>query len=605
MKKVFCRLYANNNAQNGSKIKIIYRYSVRYLKVFLVGTLAIGVIAGCNGIGAGTVNAKQFNLQSQVVPTAGDRAAAYYYFTSAQIKLKEGYVAEAQWMLEKAMKSDSESAVLKLEAAGLHLLQKNSEMALVMIQDVLRDQPHHTEALIMAGRAYQQMDALPESKLYYERALDSAPSEPEIYLYLGRLYWSENDLINAERVFRQMANQFPDSYAAHYFSGKVWLIQGKTSEAEGAFLRSLKLEPSLEESRLELIRIYKSQKLVHQIAEMYESILEYHPDNVEAAIELAVIYRQSGKSEMSAPLLAEVGRHSEHDNGVLSYVFDNYLEPKDYELGAWMVLGMLKGAPQSADLHYLAGVAFDGLKMVPLALDYLRRVPHGSQFYKNAVVYSALMLRDSGRIDQSIQVIRDALANDPQQADYYLYLGSFYEALENYEKAIDILLQGVAVDNGNIRLHFRIGIIQDKAGRKQDAINAMKNVLELQPEDPEALNYLGYTYADLGIHLDEAEDLIQSALRMKPNDGYITDSLAWVYYKQGRYEEALDWLIKAENLVPNDPVILEHLGDVHLKLKQHEKALKYYQRSIELNDKDREQIEYKIRLIKNDSPPNQ
>jgi tetratricopeptide (TPR) repeat protein len=244
--------------------------------------------------------------------------------------------------------------------------------------------------------------------------------------------------------------------------------------------------------------------------------------------------------------------------------------------------------------------------MMPIALDHLGRVPQDSRFFKNAVVYRALMLRDSGRIDQSIQTIRKALQNDPQQADYYLYLGTFYEELDQYEKALDILSQGLSVDNRNVRLHFRVGVIQDKAGRKNDAIAAMKNVLELQPEDAEALNYLGYTYAELGIHLDEAENLVRSALRIKPNDGYITDSLAWVYYKQGRYEEALDWLKKAETLVPDDPVILEHLGDVHLKLKRQEKAIQYYQRSLELNEKDREQLEKKIRVIQNDSQhPNQ
>jgi Flp pilus assembly protein TadD len=105
-------------------------------------------------------------------------------------------------------------------------------------------------------------------------------------------------------------------------------------------------------------------------------------------------------------------------------------------------------------------------------------------------------------------------------------------------------------------------------GRKQESIDAMKQVLALTPDDAEALNYLGYTYADLGINLEEAESLIQQALALKPDDGYIADSLGWVYFKKGNYRQALKWLNKAVQLVPDDPTILEHLGDVYNMLEQ-------------------------------------
>jgi Flp pilus assembly protein TadD len=125
----------------------------------------------------------------------------------------------------------------------------------------------------------------------------------------------------------------------------------------------------------------------------------------------------------------------------------------------------------------------------------------------------------------------------------------------------------------------------------------MKMVIQLSPDDAEALNYLGYTYADLGINLDEAETLIQTALQLKPNDGYITDSLAWVYFKRGNYTEALQLLQKAIKLVPDDPIILEHLGDVYQKLDRKEKAINYYKRSLDNNAKDRDTLKVKIRKL--------
>jgi len=125
----------------------------------------------------------------------------------------------------------------------------------------------------------------------------------------------------------------------------------------------------------------------------------------------------------------------------------------------------------------------------------------------------------------------------------------------------------------------------------------MRTVIRLDPKNANALNYLGYTYADLGTHLDEAEKLIKEALNYKPDDGYITDSLGWVYYKKGLYEKAVEMLERAVKLVPNDPIILEHLGDAYLKMNDRDKALEYYNRSLEHQKKDKEKIEKKIQTL--------
>ena len=87
-------------------------------------------------------------------------------------------------------------------------------------------------------------------------------------------------------------------------------------------------------------------------------------------------------------------------------------------------------------------------------------------------------------------------------------------------------------------------------------------------------------------------------MKIKPDDGYITDSLGWVYFKRGQYSQALKWLNKAVELVPEDPVILEHIGDVYLEMNSREKALNYYERSLRKKDKDREPLREKIRTLK-------
>jgi Flp pilus assembly protein TadD len=113
----------------------------------------------------------------------------------------------------------------------------------------------------------------------------------------------------------------------------------------------------------------------------------------------------------------------------------------------------------------------------------------------------------------------------------------------------------------------------------------MKSVIRKNPDHAEALNYLGYTYADRNVNLDEALELIQRALELKPESGYIVDSLGWVYYQKGDYERAIKELERAVAMTPDDPVINEHLGDGYLKLNKKAKALEAYKRALQLDPK--------------------
>ena len=176
-------------------------------------------------------------------------------------------------------------------------------------------------------------------------------------------------------------------------------------------------------------------------------------------------------------------------------------------------------------------------------------------------------------------------------------MGSLYEQQEDYARAESLIKQAIELKPDNAAYYFRLGVVYDKENNKEASMKAMRKVIELNPKHANALNYLGYTYADLGQNLDEAERLIKEAMKYKPDDGYITDSLGWVYYKKGLYEEALLYLKKAVQLVPDDPIILEHLGDAYMKLNDKENALKCYRKSLEKKSKDRESVEEKVRRL--------
>jgi len=120
--------------------------------------------------------------------------------------------------------------------------------------------------------------------------------------------------------------------------------------------------------------------------------------------------------------------------------------------------------------------------------------------------------------------------------------------------------------------------------------------LEYDPQNAMAMNYIGYSYAESGINLDEAEKLIKNAIALEPDDGYITDSLGWVYFKKKDLDQALLYLEKAHSLIPDDPIITEHLGDVFLAKSMYDEARKMYGRALELakDPTDKERISGKL-----------
>lgn len=130
----------------------------------------------------------------------------------------------------------------------------------------------------------------------------------------------------------------------------------------------------------------------------------------------------------------------------------------------------------------------------------------------------------------------------------------------------------------------------------------MKLILELDPDHADSLNFIGYSYAERGIHLREAEEMIKKALTLKPGNAYIIDSLGWVYFKQNKIDQAIKYLKEATSLMPDDAAITEHLGDVYVQTGRFREALNIYKRSLQLNP-DKETLQKKISdLLKKNNP---
>jgi len=165
-------------------------------------------------------------------------------------------------------------------------------------------------------------------------------------------------------------------------------------------------------------------------------------------------------------------------------------------------------------------------------------------------------------------------------------LSSLYEENKEMGAAENILREGIGILPKSVDLHYAIGVIYEKTNRFPESLKAMENVLSIDPDNAEALNFIGHSYADRGINLDEAERVIVKALKIKPDSGYMIDSLGWVHFKQNKLNSALANLKKAMELLPDDANVIEHLGDVYAKMGKVKEAQEMYNRAFKIDPKN-------------------
>jgi len=214
---------------------------------------------------------------------------------------------------------------------------------------------------------------------------------------------------------------------------------------------------------------------------------------------------------------------------------------------------------------------YESVKKPQMAIKVYERVPANSPLKRNAQIQQATDLDSADRSDEAIKILKDVTAQDPKDLEALMALGNiergrkkFADCTQTYTRGIDALPS--TNEKGNWVYYYFRGICEERSKQWSKAEADMRKALELQPEQPHVLNYLGYSWIDQGINLDEGMKMIKRAVEQRPDDGYIVDSLGWAYYRIGNFEDAVKNLERAIDLKPEDPTINDHLGDAYWRV---------------------------------------
>jgi tetratricopeptide (TPR) repeat protein len=222
-----------------------------------------------------------------------------------------------------------------------------------------------------------------------------------------------------------------------------------------------------------------------------------------------------------------------------------------------------------AALMQLASVA-EQLKDGKRAIELYKRIAVDSPLKEVAELQLGLNLADLDRNDEAIAHLKSLVEANPDDMRGYLALGGVYSSKQDYRSAAELYDRAVErlkePNRANWNIFYQRGIAYERLKEWAKAEPNFRKALELNPDQPQVLNYLGYSWVDMGINLKEALAMIQKAVDLRPSDGYIVDSLGWAYYKLGRYDDAVREMERAVSLKPEDPVLNDHLGDVYWRV---------------------------------------
>lgn len=244
--------------------------------------------------------------------------------------------------------------------------------------------------------------------------------------------------------------------------------------------------------------------------------------------------------------------------------------------------------PDHVDALLMSAELLSELNQLDLAVEAYRAVPKDSTDHHAAELGRADVLGQSGKTDAAVEVLQSLAAEKPDLPSVHVALADLQRRQENYaaavasyDTAID-LAEGVSA--GNWFLHYARGISHERLKHWDQAEADFRRALELNPDQPQVLNYLGYSLVERREKLDEALDMIERAVAARPDSGYIVDSLGWVLFRLGRYDEAVEHMERAVELMPVDPVVNDHLGDVYWAVGRAREAEFQWKRALSFVD---------------------
>ena len=557
---------------------------IRWLSL-LVGIL---FLSGCS-----TLNAPS---SSPLSTAESSSSLAISLYAQARLAWNDGDAEKTLALSRQALAVDPKSVhSLELQAEAL-LKQGQVAEALHAINRSIEIAPDFRPPYLLGGSVMLSLGKTKEAVGYLRQAVRLDPANEEGVLQLVTSLLQLFEYEEAVSSLKQLIAQRPESALGNYYLGKVYSQMKLFKESIGYYQRALEIKPDFIQAAIDMAISLEVSGDIDRAITTYKSVLN-ETDNrtpiINHLIQLYIQNRRYDEALVYLKKLSEMGLATAESNRKIGLI---YLELERYDEAITVFNQMLAQDPDAHQIRLYLGSAYEEKGDITKALEVFSVIPRESSVYSDTVTHLALLYQGQGKHQLALTLLDQAIIEFPSRVDLYLVKSSVLESLKKNHEALKVLLREEERFSRDPKYQFRLGVLYERIGKRSQSIQRMKKVVEINPRDAQAHNFIGYTYAEMGTNLSEALFHVKKALELRPDDGYFIDSLGWVLYQMKRYDESVKQLEKASTLVKNDTTILEHLGDAHLARKDYKAAMRLYRKVRSLDPKNRE-IEEKIKQL--------
>jgi tetratricopeptide (TPR) repeat protein len=486
--------------------------------------------------------------------------------------------------IRKALELDPSSAYLNTRVASILARSRKIADAMTMAIKATLFDPEYEEAYTLLGRIYTVTGDRHKAIQTYNRALELRPDEKDLYIFIGSLQGSQKLYADAEKTFQKMIAKFPDEKEGYFYLGKVYIEDKRYDQALEVFKTLVDRRPDgLGPVYVEIGGIYMLQKKYPEAEEHFREAVKRDPFSISARLNLGQVLALQKKHEESLEVFQELSKLAPSNLGIQIKMALIMSEQKQFDKAKEILDQILHAKPGWDQVRFQLGrVLREQGKLEEAEKEFLQ-INKGQPMFLNSRIMLALMYLRSRELNKAIRYINDAIEAESKDADLYHIKGSILEELNRFQEASEAYQAALEQDPRNVRMRYSLGNVREKAGRRSDGLRDMEKVVAEKPDDAAALNFIGYTMALAGQEVEKAEQNIRKALELKPDDGYILDSMGWFLFLRGKTEEAMPYLEKATEKVKHDPIIVDHFGDALLASGKKSEALEAYRKSLQFN----------------------
>lgn len=554
------------------------RARARAAALLATTALLLPVLAACGGEEGGLWRLGLTPAAAATAPEdAGEETAAASYLIG-RFALESGDLRRAAQSLERALLTDPDNVELRRQVFGLLVAGGAFERAIEVGRELAQADRGAQDALLLLALADARRGDYAGAGRQLEEVGGSGLAGTVQPILLA---WSRFGAGQREQALAALGDADPrgglDRLRAYHRAMMLGLA-GKPREGLAA------LRASFPEPGSAPVRLVRAAAQLTLMAEGRQAALRLvaqaraaEPEDRQLAwLEQAV---QSGRKDIAAIQgppsgmsdalsgIAEALAEQEGSTQALLFArLATFLTPEDGE--AWLLI---------ASTALQRGHAEEALR----ALD---QVPAGSPASWQAGLTRARALQDLDRGEEAVRLLEAMAEEAPERSDALIALGDYLRGKERFAEAADAYSRALERIGEPEQRHWRLlyarGICFERTKRWPQAEADLLKALELEPDQPFVLNYLGYSWVDQGLNLDRAKEMLHKAVDLRPEDGFIVDSLGWAYYRLGEHEKAVTYLERAVELEPGDPVINDHLGDAYWRVGRTREARFQWERAL-------------------------